>query len=224
LSKKINCFCVIDFETGGFEHDKNPIVEFAALGINGITLEEVLRYDNVVKPYDSKLVVELKAVQVHGITSEIANRDGVPLSQLVNDICQVATETNVFESKICRPILVGHNPTFDIPFLEDAFDRAGVDISQYFATYKSKHNPRSLEYLDTMVMAKMADAHIDKLKYSLGEVSSRHGNGVVDGHRALNDVIATADVFRHFIAKLRSSGGMVQASDGSGQVRKQFQI
>lgn len=225
MSKKINCYAVIDWETGGLSSLKNPVCEFAGLGINGITLEEILRYDNVVKPYDKSLLYEDGAMRVHGLTAEVCERDGVPLRQLVDDICAFAMECNVFKSKIAPPIIVGHNVVFDIPFLENVFKRANVDISQFFATYENHKGERVLHYIDTMLLTKGADAHRDdKLKYSLEESTRRHGGDLVDSHRAMNDVIATAGLFRSFWAKLRSDGGMVQASDGSGAVRKTFEI
>ena len=73
-----------------------------------------------------------------------------------------------------------------------------------------------------MVRAKQADGD-GKLKYNLEECGRRHAGDLVDGHRALNDVIATSSLFRAFVAKLRSSGGTM-VSDGSGKVRKTFQI
>lgn len=220
---------LLDFETGGLPSEKNPvhnvpICEVACLGVNGITLEEVLRYDNVVKPYDPKHIYEEGAMKVHGLTREVCERDGERLKQVVEDICLVAQETNVYQSKICRPMIVGHNVTFDIPFLEDAASRALIDLSHYFSGYRNQKGQFVLHYIDTMHMSKQADGHKDdKIKYNLGDCCSRHGGELADGHRALNDVIATSSLFRSFVARLRSTGSSI-VSDGSGQVRKHFQI
>lgn len=223
MSKKINCYLLLDFETGGLDYKKNPICEFGCLGINGVNLEEVLRYDNIVKPYDDSLVYEEQAVKIHGLSKEICERDGIGLKQLVEDICLVIEETNVYKSKIAKPIVVGHNVTFDIPFLQDAFLRAGIDISQYLSGYWYK-DEYVLHYEDTMHLAKQADAHKDdKLKYSNEECCKRNNIELSDAHRALNDVISTTDLFRYYISKLRSNGAGT-VSDGSGKVRKTFKI
>lgn len=227
MSKKINSYLVLDFETGGLEGPvKNPVCEIGCLGINGITLEEVLRYDNVVKPYDSKLIYEEGAMKVHGLTAAVCQRDGVSLREVMKDFCLVCEETNVFQSKIARPILVGHNITYDIPFLVDIANRAQIDLSKHISGYfdKGKTGTFIPHFLDTMHLAKGADALKDDLKYNLEESCRRHASELVDGHRAMNDVIATASLFRAFLAKLRSDGGTVMASDGSGQVRKHFEI
>ncbi len=230
MSKKINSYLIIDFETGGLpdwqKGNKNPACEIALLGLNGVTLEEILRYDNVIKPYDQKLISEPGAMKVHGLTPEVCQRDGIQLSQVMEDFCLVAQETNVYQSNIARPILVGHNVTYDVPFLEELAQRAEINLADYVSGYYNVHGKFVCHYVDTMVMCKQADGHRDEktVKFSLTECCNRHATDLVDGHRALNDVIATSSLFRSLVAKLRSAGGMTTASDGGGSVRKRFQI
>lgn len=226
MSKKINSYVIIDFETGGLSCLKNPACEIALLGLNGVTLEEVLRYDNVIKPYDASLVYEQAAMNIHGLTAEVCERDGERLRQVMEDFCLVCTETNVYQSKICPPILVGHNVTFDIPFLEDLARRTQTDLSKYISGYTNAQGEFVPDYIDTMHQLKLADGHKDaKIKFSLVEGVRRHAGDLADGHRAMNDVVATCDLFRAFVSKLRSSNNSsVKVNDGSGLVRKNFKI
>lgn len=227
MSKKINSYLILDFETGGLpkwnEGNRNPACEIGLLGLNGVTLEEILRYDNVIKPYDKSLISEPGAMKVHGLTPEVCERDGVQLSQVMTDFCLVANETNCYQSKIARPILVGHNPTYDIPFLEELAWRCSIDLSEYISGYYNQKGNFVLHYIDTMIDAKRADGAKD-VKFTLTECCNRYANDLVDGHRAMNDVVATSSLFRAFTAKLRNSGSTMQSSDGSGTVRKKFQI
>jgi DNA polymerase III alpha subunit (gram-positive type) len=227
MSKKINSYVVLDFETGGLSPVKNPICEVACLGINGVTLEEVLRYDNVVKPYDKTLLYEEEVImKIHGLTHDVCEKDGENLRQVVEDLTLVFQETNVYQSKICKPILVGHNITFDIPFLTNIFKRANIPLKEYVSGYED-NGVFIPHHIDTMFLTKGADGHKDEktVKFSLIESVRRHSGDIADAHRALNDVIATASLFRHFMSKLRSQGSSLQAaSDGSGLVRKKFKI
>ena len=45
-----NNFVVLDLETGGFSASKNPITEIAVIVLD-INLNEILRYENYIKPY-----------------------------------------------------------------------------------------------------------------------------------------------------------------------------
>ncbi len=225
MSKKINSYLIIDFETGGFKSKNNPACEIALLGLNGVTLEEILKYDNIIKPYDDNLIYDPGAMKIHGLTREVCQRDGIALSQMMEDFCLVAKETNCYDSKIARPILVGHNVTFDIPFLQEAAKRTRTDLSEVISGYLNHEDVFVPHYIDTMVTVKQADGHKDeKISYKLGDCCSRHAEGLVDAHRALNDVIGTTSLFRAMTVKLRNSGGMMSTGDGSGSVRKKFQI
>lgn len=229
MSKKINDYLVLDWETGGIpkweDKKESPVCEVACIGINGRTLEEILRYDNMIKPYDLSLPYEEGAWKANGLSMEEVKLKGIQLSQVVEDICIVATETNVEQSKIARPILVGHNITFDIPLLQKVFQRAKKDLSQYLSGFYDCFGNFQIHYYDTMHLSKSTygNSQDKTIKFNLEESCKRDGSELTDGHRALNDVIATSSLFRTYIARLRSRGGS-KGEDGSGQVRKLFQI
>lgn len=217
--KKINSFVCIDFETGGLKHEKNPVTEFAGLAINGVTLQEIIRYDNIVKPYDNSLVYEPAATKIHGLSKERCEKEGVRLSQIVSDACVLFEEANLYNTKTAKPILVAHNPGFDVPFLQDIFKRAKVDLSKYIAGYFDIHGHFQPEALDTTIMSKQCWGEVTDLdtKFNLKACCEKAGVDFVDAHRAMTDVVATTDLFRYLITRMRSSGGQVIIDEG-GQI------
>lgn len=226
MSKKINSYIVLDFETGGlFGPSINPAVEFGCIGILGTTYEQVIAYDNIIKPYDDKLIYDPGASAIHGLDKTKCAKDGVNLSQVCADIEQICIEVNVENSKIARPIIVGHNATFDIAFLCDIMGRAKKDLSKLISGYTDHKGNFQPHYIDTLQLCKNVEGvSLDKsIKFNLGECCRRFGIEVIDGHRAMNDVIPTKELFVALMTRLRSSGGSGQ-SVGVDSFREKFQI
>lgn len=226
--KKINSYVVIDFETSGLDKDdglhaqKYAATEFAGLAINGVTLEEILRYDDMIKPYDIGLIYDEEAAKFTGINKDMCERDGILLKDLVANICQLFTEANLHNSRTAKPILVGHNWDFDKGFLQDIFRRAKVDLSKYVDGDKDAYGNFIPHGIDTMDLAKACWAEVTDTttKYRLNNCCERAGIDVVDGHHAMNDVIPTADLLRFFISRLRS-GIAVSVQSGNLPVHRQ---
>lgn len=230
--QKINSYVLIDFETGGLDkknrlHSQNyPVTEVAVLAINGVTLEEIVKYDNLVKPYDTKLVYDPEVARITGITKEMCISQGIPLSQIVKDLCTVFEEANLYNSKTARPILVAHNWNFDRQFLQDIFRRAGVDLSKYVAGDLDHYGNFIPDGLDTIMFCKMLQAEITDTdtKFKLQSCCEMAGVDYVDGHRAMNDVIPMTDLFRYLVVRLRSGTSQVTVQDGKVSVhRKVFE-
>jgi DNA polymerase III epsilon subunit-like protein len=232
--KKINSYILFDFETGGLDkknnlHSQNyPVTEFAAIAINGTTLEEILRYDDLVKPYDPKLIYDPIAANLTGITREMCEEKGITLRTLVENICQLCAEANIYNSKTARPILVAHNGDFDRQFWQDIFKRADVDFSKYIDTEKDAFGNIVPHIIDTVDLAKACWAEItdNTTKFKLSNCCERAGVTLADGHRAMNDVEAMADLFRYFLARLRSGDGSQVSIDEGNKIsihRKSFE-
>lgn len=230
--QKINSFVVIDFETGGLDRkdrlhsQKYPITEFAGMALHGVTLQELVRYDDLVKPYDAKLIYDPQAAQITGITRELCEKDGISLSKLVENICQLCTEANVYKSKVALPILVAHNWDFDRQFFQDAFRRARVDMSKFVAGEVDHYGNFIPDGIDTLDLAKKCWAEVTDTdtKFKLRDCCFRAGIDVIDGHRAMNDVVPTADLLRYFVTRLRSGSSEVTVHQGQISVhRKQFE-
>lgn len=226
--QKINSYVLIDFETGGLDkkkrlHSQNyPITEVAVLAINGVTLDEIVRYDNLIKPYDVKLIYDPEAARATGITKEMCEKDGVPLRKIVEDLCVVFGEANLHKSKIARPILVAHNWNFDRQFLQDIFRRAGVDLSLYVSGDPDHYGNFIPDGIDTIMLCKMLQAEITDTdtKFKLQDCCERASVDFIDGHRAMNDVESMTDLFRYLAVRLRSGASDVRVQDGRVSVHR----
>jgi DNA polymerase III epsilon subunit-like protein len=229
--KKINSYVVIDFETSGLDKkdglhaQKYAVTEFAGIAINGVTLEEILRYDHMVKPYDSGLIYDPEAAKFTGITKEMCEKDGVPLKQVVEEISMLLKEANLYNTKTAKPILVAHNWDFDRGFLQDIFRRAKVDLSVFVDGDKDAYGNFIPHGIDTMDLAKACWAEVTDTatKFRLVNCCERAAIDVIDGHHAMNDVIPTTDLLRYFLTRLRyGSNDTVVVQGGNVSVHRQL--
>lgn len=229
--KKINNFILFDLETGGLSWDKNPVMEFAGMVMDGVTLEEKVRYDNLVQPYDDSLTYQQQAMDVNGLSVKMCQEEGIPLKQLVNDICELFEEAKN-GSKFLKPILVAHNGGFDKPFLQDMFLRCGKDLSKYVAGSKDRWGNFQPHMIDTVddarqIWAEVADSSFDA---KMRSCCDRAGIDLSGSHRAITDVIGMAELFRFYINRKRNGGQTIASSvendgsiDGVIDQRRSFQ-
>lgn len=218
--QKINPYIFFDWETGGLKAIENPVMELACIGINGVTLAEVVRYDNLVKPYDKKLVYMPQALAVNGLTVDQCEKNGVPLSQLMRDFCQLCEEVNIYKSKTARPILVAHNADFDRGFLQECARRTQTDLSKLVDGDFDPWGNFVPHVIDTIDWAKdcWAEQTENTTKFKMAPCCEKAGISFADGHRAINDTEALADLFRYFSLRLRSGTSDVVMSEGKATV------
>lgn len=214
--KKINPYVIFDWETGGLKAKDSPVMELACIGINGLTLEEVIRYDNLIKPYDKALPYQPGALAVNGLSIHECEKKGIPLSQLMTEFCQVCEETNTYGSKTAKPILVAHNAKFDKSFLLEVLRRTKVDLSKYVEGEFDGQGTFIPETIDTIQLAKACWAEVtdNDTKFKLGACCERAGVSYADGHKGMNDCESTVDLFRYFLTRIRSGSSEVTVTDG----------
>lgn len=213
----------LDFETSGLSATKNAVMSFAAVAINGTTLEEIVKYDNLVKSYDSNLVYEPRAMEVNGLTKEKCDKEGITLRELVTDICTIFTEANIYNTKTSKPLIVAHNADFDKNFLVDIFKRAKVDMSPYVQGTVDVYGNFQPHVIDTIVWNKAMTAEItdNDTKFNLESCCQRAGVSLESAHNALNDTLALTDLLRYMITRLRSGSSEVTISEGKASVHRQ---
>lgn len=221
--KMISNIVVFDFETGGLNCKKNPVTEFAGLVIDTVTLEPIAAYDNLVKPYDASLEYQPQAMQITGLTKEKCEKDGVPLKQLVDDICKLFMKANEGRGKFFKCYLVAHNSPFDIPFLLDIFDRCGVDLSKYVHGYTDPWGRFQPYSDDTVIECKKIEAPDTEStwNFKLNSVCQRAGINLNDAHRAANDVAALGDLVIHNIKRSRSIASGVAVTENVAGTEQQ---
>lgn len=227
MNKFINNYVITDFETSGLSCQKNAAVEFACVVLSGRNYEQILAYDNIIKPYDEKLTYDQAAINIHGLTKEICQRDGVTLQQLADDIELVCKEAAQGCSPYAKPVLVGHNILFDVPFFCDILARGKKDISKLLDGANDRYGNFVPNVIDTEQLCKNAEGFTNdaSLRFKLGLCCTRFGIQLIDAHRAMNDVMATKELFVQLMTRLRSEGGAVLAENGEvDSFRKKFQI
>lgn len=194
--KKAN-YIVFDCETGGLDCEKNPILEIALVTLD-TNLKEIKRYETYVKPYDD-LVVEQAALNANGIKMKDVHAKGITKKELQDNIAKYFKSSMPSTHPSMRPVIVGHNIPFDIGFMDRLFRGTKTPFS----------NLRADVFIDTMGGAKQSWP--DATSISLGNCCERAGISLINAHRAMPDVLATADLFRYFTYRLQNStGGVIQ--------------
>lgn len=215
MSHKINPFIIIDFETGGLKSKINPATEVAMLCLDGITLQEVGRYESYIQPYLYEY--DQKTLDYTNITMEKLKNEGKPLQQVGNEMMEnlkdwYSKTTNSYTKK---PILVGHNVNFDIGFLQQIFKETKNDIRKYLDGNDDFFGNYLPSYLDTMSLSKMAFGDDDNFtSYKLTNCVVKAGLSITDAHKAMNDVIATKELFINFVNRMRSVNTQLEGQSG----------
>ena len=191
-------YIVFDCETGGLDESKNPITQYAAVILDGKTLKEIDRWETFVKPYADLVIVQ-----------EALDRTMVSMSDINSGLNVkefIATATEFWEAhriktkkrEMGRLVPVGHNITFDNRMLNWALN------------YLKEPNVEEWMFpniIDTFPLAKLAFGISGEEKINLGASCTAAKIKLTDAHGAMNDVEATADLFRWYMRKLRAKKG-----------------
>lgn len=202
---KINPYIILDFETGGLDCTKNAVTEVGMLCVDGGTFKEIGRYESYISPYIAEY--NQQALDFTGITLDLLNQKGKPLKQVVTEMSEFFKEMKekTSNSHTKKPILVGHNLGFDIGFLQAIFREVKMDLSTLVDGTKDYYNNYRPLYIDTIVMSKLTWGNDEMMSnYKLGTCVEKSGGSLNDGHKAINDVIATKELLITFVNKLRS--------------------
>lgn len=202
---------IYDTETGGLDPRKNPITQFACVVLDYKTLKEVDRFETFIRPYNN-LTIEKQALE-HTMVTMSDIKSGISIKDFVN----VHREFNtLYQAKgrfkdANRIVPVGHNIPFDNRMLEYAYEYCGKD-------YYELVQPN---FIDTLAIAKMTWGLLGNEKLNLTACCERAKIPLTDAHGAMNDVEATADLFRWFTKKLRSKRGTADSADEERKAKGQ---
>ncbi|SDQ30441.1 exonuclease domain-containing protein [Leucobacter chromiiresistens] len=171
---------VFDTETTGVDtaHARIVSASIALLGAGGEVSE---RYDWLLDP---GVEIPAAAVQVHGISNEIARTSGIAASVGVRQIVDQLME--MIERGF--PI-VAYNAPFDLTLLAAEAARHGVP-------WPSDVSP----VLDPLILDKQLDRY-RKGKRTLEAVAAHHGVEIGNAHDAGDDAIAAGRVLQRIAAK-----------------------
>lgn len=155
----IDDYCVLDTETTGLSAYYDEIIEIGILRVRNN--EIVDRYDQLIKP---SIEVDGFITALTGITNDMLE-DMPSISSVKNDVL----------SFISEDIILGHNTSFDMRFLNEGFKEQLAN-----------------QYMDTMQFARKLYPELKH--YSLSDLTDYlglHNNE----HRALADCIATKELY-----------------------------
>jgi len=129
---------VVDLETGGFDARKNAILEIAACLLHmddfgRMVVGETVSVD--VAPFHGA-IVEPAALEFTGIDLNSPRRQPLPEREALKRIAQPVRKA-VRDADCQRAILVGHNPSFDLGFINAAIERTSYKRSPFhpFSTF-----------------------------------------------------------------------------------------
>ena len=183
---------IVDIETSGFNPKKNALLEIAAVIVefnNNHDLEITERYTTHVVPFKNA-ELDAAALKFNGIDPyhpfRMAIDEKDALDMLFKPIRHAVKRNNC-----TRAILVGHNPAFDIGFLNAAIQRTQIKRSPFhpFSTFDTA-TLGGLAYQQT-VLAKIAQTA--GLEWDNDKA-----------HSALYDAEKTAELFCMIINRWRS--------------------
>lgn len=129
---------VVDVETGGFNPNKNALLEVAACILRMDDFGRLQPAETIsvhVTPFSGS-VVEPSALEFTGIDLDDPDREPLPEREALRQICQPVRK-EVRATGCQRAILVGHNPSFDLAFLNAAIERTSYRRSPFhpFSTF-----------------------------------------------------------------------------------------
>ncbi len=172
LTNQYDKFVLFDTETTGLEYSRCEIIEFSALVLEnrGGEVVETRRYDELITLTPGNFVPP-EIVKLTGITNEDIAEKGIAKAQVCADIGEMFSGNT---------LLLAYNAHFDLSFLYYLLLRHG--------------DPTILrrDKLDLLTVYKDRRAYPHKLCNAI-EAYSLAGQ-VVNSHRAIDDVVATAAV------------------------------
>jgi ribonuclease T len=174
---------IVDIETAGFNPKKNALLEIAAVivEINSHNqLEITERYTTHVVPFKNS-ELDPAALKFNGIDPHHPFRMAIEEKEAL-ELLFKPIKAAVKRNECTRAILVGHNPAFDIGFLNAAIHRTQIKRSPFhpFSTFDTA-TLGGLAYRQT-VLAKIA--HAAGLDWDNAKA-----------HSALYDAEKTAELF-----------------------------
>lgn len=182
---------VVDVETGGFNAQRDALLEVAAviLGINQAgDLEPRQTVFAQVEPFPGANI-EKAALEVNGIRIDNPLRLAKPESDALGHLFKPIRQA-VSEQGCTRAILVGHNAHFDLGFLNAAIARTGIKRSPF--------HPFSAFDTVTLAGAMLGQTVLAKALVAAGLPYDNR-----EAHSAIYDAERTAELFCLLINQIK---------------------
>jgi len=186
---------VVDVETGGFNPLTDALLEIAAVSLRFDDrgyLEIDERWHFHVHPFEGANL-EKAALEFTGIDPFHPFRGAVKEKSAIKEIFSGVREAQK-DAECQRSVLVGHNPGFDLSFVNAAADRV-----------KSKRNPfHPFTTFDTATLSGLA---LGQTVLAKACQTAKINFDNDQAHSALYDAEKTAELFCHIVNRWKKLGG-----------------
>ncbi len=170
-------YTVFDTETTGLEPSKGD--EIIQIGAARIVNNRLLRQEVFDQIIDPECPLKPESIPIHGITEDMVR--GKPnIDAVLPAFHQFCEDT----------VLIAHNAAFDMRFLQLKEERTGVRFTQ--------------PVLDTLLLS--AVVHPNQESHKLDVILERLGIHIDTRHNALEDSLATGEVFLKLVPLLADMG------------------
>jgi DNA polymerase-3 subunit epsilon len=179
LDRKLSdlTYTVFDTETTGLEPSKGD--EIIQIGAARIVNNRLLRQETFNQLVDPEIPLKPESIPIHGITEDMVR--GQPNIDAVLPAFHAFCEDTV---------LIAHNAAFDMRFLQLKEERTGIRFTQ--------------PVLDTLLLS--AVVHPNQESHKLDVILERLGITIGTRHNALEDALATGEVFLKLVKLLEEMG------------------
>lgn len=182
---------VVDVETGGFNKDRDALLEVAAVILGVDEHGQFSRKETVfaqVQPFPGGNM-DKASMEVNGIKVDNPLRMAIPEKEALEKLFRPIRNA-ISENGCTRAILVGHNAHFDLGFINAAVDRTQI-----------KRNPfHPFSVFDT---ATLAGAVLGQTVLAKALMAAGLGHQASEAHSAIYDAEKTADLFCLMLNRLR---------------------
>lgn len=183
---------IVDVESGGFDADRDALLEIAAVTI-GMDQEGQLYPHPVVSTHVEPFPganIDPRALEITGIDPDNPLRGALNERAALDHIFQ-AVRTAVRANECQRAVLVGHNAAFDLGFLNAAVRRVG-----------HKRNPfHPFSCFDTATLSGLL---YGQTVLSKAVLAAGYTFNASEAHSAVYDAERTALLFCRIVNRLRS--------------------
>ena len=187
---------VIDVETAGFNAQTDALLELAASVLHldedtgDFSIDETIQFN--IEPFEGANL-EPKALEFTGIDPTNPLRGAVDEDEALKTLFKMVRKK--MKAAGCqRAIIVAHNASFDLGFLNAATERCSIKRSPFHSFVSFDTTTLAGLVLGQTVLAKACIAA--KIDFNNSEA-----------HSALYDTEKTAELFCHMVNKWRSLGG-----------------
>lgn len=179
LDRKLSdlTYTVFDTETTGLEPSKGD--EIIQIGAARIVNNRLLKQETFNQIVDPECPLKPESIPIHGITEDMVR--GQPNIDIV---------LPAFHAFCEETVLIAHNAAFDMRFLQLKEERTGLRFTQ--------------PVLDTLLLS--AVVHPNQESHKLDVILERLGISIDTRHNALEDAVATGEVFLKLVPLLEQMG------------------